>query len=89
MECISSVIYSILVNEKLKEVFLPTRGLRQKDPLSIYLFLLCGKGLSSLINYHEAKRNIKGLEISRGCPSLSHILFADDCILLCKTSMKE
>ena len=55
MHCISTISYSILMNGVAYGSIIPTRGLRQGDPLSLYLFLLCTDGLSSLIN--NAARN--------------------------------
>ena len=65
------------------------RGLHQGDPLSPSLFLLCADGLLALI--HQAVRNklITGISITRGCPRVTHIFFADDSILFCKAASEE
>ena len=49
MECIITVSYSILVNGEPKGVIVPSRGLRQGDLLSPYLFLFCAEGLNALL----------------------------------------
>ena len=49
MECITTVSYSILVNGEPKGLIKPSRGLRQGDPLSRYLFLFCVEGLNAII----------------------------------------
>ena len=50
-ECISFVFFSIMVNGEPRGHIVPTRGLRQGNPLSPYLFLLCSKGLNGLIQH--------------------------------------
>ena len=50
MVCVKIVTYSILVNGELKGLIYPLKGLKQGDPLSPFLFLLCIEGLHGLIN---------------------------------------
>ena len=72
MECVSSATYSVLVNGEPIGCIKPSRGLRQGDPLSPYLFPICAEGLSGLIKKAEHDRLIHGVAISRGGPCISH-----------------
>ena len=49
MMCIKSVSYSMLLNGEPKGLIHPTRGIQQGDPISPYLFVLCGEGLSAML----------------------------------------
>ena len=82
MNCISTVSYRIKVNGELFESFRPGRGLRQGDPLSPYLFLICPKGFSALLQKVEEEGRLRGVKICHNAPSVSHLLFADDSLIL-------
>ena len=64
MECISSVNYSILINGETSPVIHPTKGIKQWDPLSPYLFLFCTKGLHSLLQHSTVSSHIRGVSES-------------------------
>ena len=89
MHCITSVSYSVLVNGAFYGSIIPTRGLRQGDPISPYIFLLCADGFSSLINEAARNHKLSGVSICRGCPKITHLFFADDSLLFCKASSQE
>lgn len=86
MACVTSVEYKVRFNSNETLPFSPTRGLRQGDPLSPYLFLLCAEGLSALIAHEEATGNLSGVQVCRDSPVISHLLFADDSLVLMKTN---
>ncbi|KAL0001183.1 hypothetical protein SO802_014964 [Lithocarpus litseifolius] len=89
IKCISSVSYSVIINGTTYGNIAPTRGFRQGDPLSPYLFLLCAEGLSALI--HDAARNnqLNGIAICRGAPKITLLFFADDSLLFCRANSNE
>ena len=87
--CIRFVSYSILVNGEPHDHFAPNRGLRQGNPLSPYLFLLCAEGLHSLIQRAEQVGSIKGVLICRDGPKVSHLFFAVDSLLFCHSTTQD
>ena len=89
-ECISTVSYSVIVNNEPCGFFTPTRGLRQGDPLSPYLFILCMDVLARRL--HEQSLCTKsgiGIKIAPSASRIPCLLFADDSLLFCKASAQS
>jgi hypothetical protein len=72
---VKSVSYSVLVNGQPFRKILTTRGLRQGDPLSPYLFLIVAKGVSALLSKAEYEKRLTGVPIAAGGYRLSHLFF--------------
>lgn len=66
-----------------------TRGIRQGDPLSPYLFIICAEGLSAMIRNYVNMQWLTGVKICRRAPVVSHMFFADDSYIHCKANTTE
>ena len=89
MACITTAQFSVLVNDNPTGYILPSRGLRQGDPLSPYLFLFYAKRLTTLLRKAETDGIIRGVAANRGGPCISHLVFAYDILLFCRASIEE
>lgn len=69
--------------------FVPSSGLRQGNPLSPYLFLLCSEGLTALLSQAEATGMLAGLQVCRDAPSITNLLFADDSLILMQANSQN
>ena len=83
--CVSKLLlaYSILVNTEPKVM------IRQRNPLSQYIFLLCTEGLHGLISQEVALGNIRGFSLCKNGPRLTNLLFADYRLLFCRVTQQE
>lgn len=75
MLCVSTVQYTILFNGNSVGYVIPTRGLRQGDPLSPYLFLFCVEGLSQKLEDAAATGLINGCQVTMQAPKVTLIVF--------------
>ena len=89
MVCATSVRYAVKFNGNMLRSFTPSRGLRQGDPLSPYLFILCAEGLSAMLQKAEAEEKIKGFCICRGAPRVNHLFFVDDSLILMQSRYND
>ena len=89
MECISTVSYSILVNGESKGIINLSRGLRQGDPLSSFLFFFCAEGLNAILRKLAREGEIECFSLCRNGPRLTHLLFADNCLIFCRSTLEE
>ena len=89
MSCITSVSTSLLFNGGALEPFHPSRGIRQGDPLSPYIFIMCMDYLGQLIQERCDDKSWIPLKVSRRGPTFSHLFFADDLVLFAKANMEN
>lgn len=87
MNCLSTVSFSVLLNGKPGASFFPSRGLRQGDPLSPYLFILVGEVLTAMINKACLDQSLTEIRMGAEGPWISHLLFADDSLFFLQASL--
>ena len=81
MQCLSTVTYAIRINGVPKGHIIPSRELRQGDPLLPYLFLLCAEGLSAMLHQAVHEKRLRAVSICRRGPKISHLFFADNSVI--------
>ena len=74
MHCIGTVKISVIWNGQKSKWFKPSRGIRQGDPISPYLFILCMERLGHIINRAVAEGLWKPIKLSR---------YGPPCIFFC------
>lgn len=82
-------VHFILINGSAHGYFYPSRGIRQGDPLSPYIFIPCMEPLILHPNLLAIKsKNHVGILSSPGGFRVSNLVFADDCLLFAKATTK-
>lgn len=89
MQCVTSCSFQVCFNGDRTQSFKPQRGLRQGDPLSPYLFVLCMERLAHRINDSIVCGDWKPIKLSRNGPPISHLFFVDDLLLLGEASLEQ
>ncbi|XP_016464777.1 putative mitochondrial protein AtMg01250 [Nicotiana tabacum] len=90
--CIFTVRFSILINGS-PEGFFPTyKGLRQGDPLSLFLFIIAMEGLNNMIKAAKVNLWVKGFEVDMNGPNsleITHLQYADDTLVFCDAEEEQ
>ena len=86
---ISLAFFSIRVNGSPSDTFHPSRGLRQGDPLSPFLFILLAEGLGRILKAQQRTGELKGLHPHNSQNSQTHQQFVDDTLLMGIASVRE
>ena len=68
MICVTCVCYAVRVNGELTDLVVPSIGIRQGDPISPYLFLLCTERLSCLLQQKEDRGELYGIKMVESGP---------------------
>jgi len=89
MECMTSVQYTLVVNGSISKAFKPSMGLRQGDPLSPCLFLICANILFISLQKAKNSKLINGVKVGRNGCTFTHLLFVDDSLLFFKKDNKS
>jgi hypothetical protein len=88
-ECISSSSFSVLINGSPTNVFSPSKGLRQGDPLSPFLLILGSEVLLRLLHNAESNGKFLGFPLAPSCLRVSHLLFVDDFIIFSRATVED
>lgn len=89
MMCIITASFSINIEGQPRGHFVSSRGVRQGDPLSPYLFILCAEGLSHRLDLKQKQGRIQGIFASRSGPRITHLLFVDDSLLFSRAMEQD
>ncbi|XP_075669726.1 uncharacterized protein LOC142639425 [Castanea sativa] len=89
MSCVSTSFISVLYNGGALDPFHPLKGIRQGDPHSPYLFILCMEVLAAFIIEKCKAKLWDPISASRGDAAFSHLFLADDLVLFAKANVKN
>lgn len=87
--CITYISYGVLINGRPHGIVTPSRGLKQGDPLSPFIFILCAEVLGHAFSLAEEEGILEGIKVDVGSPAVSHLLFANDSLFFCRAERTQ
>ena len=82
-------MWDVLINGEPRGFINPSQDIKQGDPLSPYLFLLCVEGLPNLLRKAKESQNLHGILSCLNGVCISHLLFANDNFIFCQATVEE
>lgn len=88
MHCVRLNSFFVLINSVPRGLIVSRRGLRKGDPLFPYLFLLCTKGLVTILKEAMLNKSLMGIRVCRRALAINYLLFTDDSLIFCKVALE-
>ena len=89
LSCVTSPSFSVLINGEPTDLFSTSRGLRQGDPISPYLFIIMAEGLGRFIKFQAAQGIVQGWKWHNDIPAYTHLQFVDNIGLMGLATINE
>lgn len=89
MSCVQSVLFLVLINGQPSPKYSHTYGLREGDPLSPFLFILCDEGLSTMFRQVELGNHIHGLPFGSRSLQVVHLMFSNDYLIFSRANTSK
>ncbi|WCJ29110.1 LINE-1 retrotransposable element ORF2 protein [Euphorbia peplus] len=88
-KCLSTNSMQVLINGEMTDDFIPSRGVRQGDLISPYIFVLCMARLDHLLKDVVDSNKLKPIKLVRDGPNISHLFFADDIMIFLEADVSQ
>lgn len=87
--CLESGRASVIINGSPTNEFSITKGVRQGDPLSPFLFIIAIEGLNVAMKTAVEKGVFDGVKFPNSNICLSHLFYADDALFIGEWSRRN